>query len=48
MYTSVFVTLCIATVATVVGAETYYVATDGRADNDGSKERPWDAARIPA
>ena len=33
--------LFIATIAMAANAETYYIATDGKADNDGSKEKPW-------
>jgi hypothetical protein len=30
----------------VVGGEEYYVASDGSPDGDGSKERPWNLAKI--
>lgn len=41
MYYCVWVSLFIAILATSANADTYYVAADGKADNDGSKEKPW-------
>ena len=41
MYYCIWISLFIAAMPTFTNAETYYVATDGKADNDGSREKPW-------
>lgn len=41
MYQWVWASLFIAALTTSTNAETYYVAIDGKADGDGSKEMPW-------
>jgi len=41
MYYWVWIGLFFAALATSANAGTYYVATDGEAENDGSKEKPW-------
>lgn len=41
MIGKVFLSLLLAVVTGAVRAETYYVATDGKPEHDGSRERPW-------
>jgi len=37
----IWMSLCITVITTVASAQTYYVATDGKTDFPGSKEKPW-------
>jgi hypothetical protein len=42
----VMTALLLIVAASITGAETHYVAADGKAENDGSRERPWPSAEF--